>query len=139
MTLAGSFKNAVEPFVVDDIPTEAALVMSALEAGIQTRAERRQLRRYIFRSATTLRLFRDEPSAPPSELYTRDINRRGMGFITRHRLPLGYGGVVILPNQDGTASQIHCTLLRCREAAPGWYEGSVSFSRDQPQFDYDNA
>jgi hypothetical protein len=30
---------------------------------------------------------------------------------------------------------VHCTLLRCREAAPGWFEGSVYFNREQPQFD----
>ena len=47
------------------------------------------------------------------------------------RLPLGYGGVVDLPANDGTILSIACTLLRCRQASPGWYEGVVYFNREQ--------
>ncbi|HSV14825.1 MAG TPA: hypothetical protein VLI90_11230, partial [Tepidisphaeraceae bacterium] len=70
----------------------------------------------------------------PWLLYTRDVNGRGLGFVTAHRLPLGYGGVIELPGPLGEPLTIHCTLLRCREAAPGWFEGSVYFNREQPKF-----
>ncbi len=119
----------------DTIPADAAMVLSAIEAGRGSRLERRLTGRTIYRVATELRLFRDDSSTPPRELYTRDINRRGLGFVTQHRLPLGYGAVVRLPNERGESIEVHCTVLRCREAAPGWFEGSAIFNRDQPQFD----
>jgi hypothetical protein len=117
------------------IPAEAQMVMSAMEAASGAAAERRIIRRSSYRSVTDLRLFRDDPTEPRRVVYTRDINRRGVGFVTSHRLPLGYGGVIRLPNENGESVEVHCTLLRCREAAPGWFEGSAIFNRDQPQFD----
>ncbi len=117
------------------IPPQVAMVMSALEAGRATREERRANRRGTFRTTSKLHLFRDGPNPPARVIYTRDIDRRGVGFITPHRLPLGYGGVLHLPDDKGGQIEVHCTLLRCREAAPGWFEGSAYFNRDQPQFD----
>ncbi len=118
----------------DGIPAAAAMVMSALEAGAAADEDRRELGRVSYRTTTTLRLFRDQPSAPQWRLYTRDINHRGMGFITPHRLPLGYGGIVILPDENGRPTSVHCTLSRCREAAPGWFEGCLHFNREQPHW-----
>jgi len=34
----------------------------------------------------------------------------------------------------GDIRTIACTLLRCREAAPGWYEGRMYFNRQQADF-----
>ena len=118
------------------IPVEAAIIMSALEAGRgRPKAERRSTsRRQSLRLSTTLRLFADEPGTPPWRVYTRDVSRRSLGFVTEHRLYLGYGGTIELPGPLGELTDVHCTLLRCREAAPGWYEGSLYFNRDQPQF-----
>jgi hypothetical protein len=132
MTLVG-FDQAVE--LEQALPAEVAMVMSALEAGGGHRIERRLANRFPFRAVAQLRLFRDAPETPAWELFTRDINRRGMGFITRHRLPLGYGGTVALPGTNKRLGPIHCTLFRCREAAPGWYEGSLGFNREQMQFE----
>ena len=67
-------------------------------------------------------------------LHTRDITPKSLGFITRHRLPLGYGGVVDLPDPAGVVRSIDCTLIRCREVAKGWYEGAVYFNREQSEF-----
>jgi hypothetical protein len=117
------------------IPAEVAMVMSAIEAGAHIQNEQREVRRAKYRTATNLRLFRDDAMAPAWRLYTRDINRRGLGFITPHRLPLGYGGIVLLRDGNGKMERVHCTLSRCREATPGWYEGSLHFNREQPHFD----
>jgi hypothetical protein len=120
------------------IPAAVAMVMSALEAGDHSREiEKRAVPRNSYRTTTQLRLFRDERATPTWTLYTRDINRRGMGFVTSHRLPLGYGGVVMLPDADGEPRGVHCTLSRCREASPGWFEGCLHFNREQPHFDED--
>jgi hypothetical protein len=114
---------------------EAAMVLSALEAA-GGREDRRQLPRMIYRTTAMLWLFADTPGSAGRALYTRDINERGIGFVTRDRLPLGYGGVVRLPNPKMPSQilSIACTLYRCRLAAPGWYEGALHFNRDQHEF-----
>jgi hypothetical protein len=121
---------------VEDWPPQAEMVLSAIEAGqhrtgAPAGAERRTSKRASFRVRAQLRLYSDNPGEPGRVIYTRDIHSRGLGFITPHRLPLGHGGLVDLPTPAGKIVSVPCTLLRCREAAPGWYEGSVYFNRDQ--------
>ena len=119
-----------------DWPAQVDLIMSALEAGqfAGWHRDRRGARRRRLRVRALLRLFVDAPATPPWTLYSRDVYTRGLGFITAHRLPLGYGGLVDLPAPDGVPVTIACTLLRCREAAPGWFEGALYFNRDQLAF-----
>jgi hypothetical protein len=121
---------------MEDWPPQAELVLSAIEAGqhrmgFEAGADRREHKRVSFRVRAQLRLYSDNPGEPGRIIYTRDIHARGLGFITPHRLPLGHGGLVDLPTPTGRIVSIPCTLLRCREAAPGWYEGSVYFNREQ--------
>ncbi|MDB5332431.1 MAG: hypothetical protein JWP03_3582 [Phycisphaerales bacterium] len=116
------------------VPAHVELILSAIEAGQHSRRERRCAARLPYRAEASLQLFSDQLDAPAWTLYTRDVNPRGLGFITSHRLPLGYGGIIELRAPDGRVSNIHCTLVRCREAAPGWFEGSLHFSREQPDF-----
>ncbi|HEV7301487.1 MAG TPA: hypothetical protein VGN72_19140 [Tepidisphaeraceae bacterium] len=115
-------------------PREVDLIISALEAGGSGGAESRVLPRFPYRTRAELRLFSDGGGQRPWTLYTRDVNRRGLGFVTSHRLPLGYGGVLNIAAPDGRVLAVNCTLLRCREAAPGWFEGCVYFNRDQADF-----
>jgi hypothetical protein len=119
-------------------PLEAGMVMTALEAG-SWNDERREHARAAFRVKALLWLFADSPGGPARVLYTRDANHRGIGFVTRERLPLGYGGIVRMqaPTSNKTLA-IPCTLYRCRVAAPGWYEGALHFNRDQMEFFVDN-
>lgn len=113
-------------------PLEADLIISALEAGRAAgQADRRASSRVSYRVPAILRLFSDLPETEPWTLFTRDIDAKGVGFITRHRLPLGYGGMIRLPLPNGDFLEAHCTLLRCREAAPGWFEGALCFNREQ--------
>lgn len=116
------------------VPPEAEMILSALEAGAHETSELRQAARRTYRVRAELRLFVDAQDAQPRVLYTRDADPRGLGFITPHRLPLGYGGSVELPGPSGSLVKISCTLLRCREAAPGWFEGALYFNRQQPDF-----
>ena len=120
---------------MEDWPPQAELVLSAIEAGQHNNGfvagERRHSKRASFRVRGQLRLYSDNPGEPGRVIYTRDIHSRGLGFITPHRLPLGHGGLVDIPTPAGKIVSVPCTLLRCREAAPGWYEGSVYFNRDQ--------
>lgn len=118
-----------------DFPAQVELILSAIETGQFSPRERRCTSRAPYRTEAMLRLFSDLPDTPAWKLFTRDVNARGVGFITPHRLPLGYGGLIELPAPNGTPRTIPCTLLRCREAAPGWYEGSLYFNRHQPDFE----
>jgi hypothetical protein len=118
-------------------PAEVDLILSAMDSGRHRSAdvaagiERRAWARLPFRVKGRLRLFSDAPHVAPRAIYTRDAHARGLGFITPHRLPLGYGGFVEFTGPDGRPRRIQCTLHRCRETAPGWFEGSVHFNREQ--------
>jgi hypothetical protein len=61
------------------------------------------------------------------------VSARGVGFITRDCLPLGYGGIIELP-VDGRLVPINGTLFRCRDIGNGWYEGALYFNREQWMF-----
>jgi len=118
-----------------DWQAQAGMVLSALEAG-NWHEQRREQVRSAYRVKAALRLFAEPPPAPARILYTRDVDHRGIGFVTRDRLPLGYGGIIRLPSnrRSGKTLNIPCTLYRCREAASGWYEGALHFNRDQMDF-----
>jgi len=130
MTLITEAKNNNKK--VATWPPEVDLIISAIEAGrANAFSDRRNGSRSPYRTQAVLRLFSDLPETDPWTLYTRDLDARGVGFITRHRLPLGYGGMIRLALPNGQILEAHCTLLRCREAAPGWFEGALYFNRDQ--------
>jgi hypothetical protein len=117
-------------------PPEVELILSAMDAAHDTSApDRRTKPRMLFRARAELRLYSDAPEATAWEIYTRDCDDRGIGFITPHRLPLGYGGTLEIVSPRGHRSTIDCTLYRCREAVPGWYEGALHFNRPQWMFD----
>jgi len=116
----------------EDWPREVELILSALEAAGVHPDNRRRHPRMSYRVAAALRLYSDPPGSAPWTLYTRDVSIRGLGFITPHRLPLGYGGVVQLPTpRTGRIASIAGTLFRCREVSNGWFEGSLYFNREQ--------
>lgn len=119
------------------VPPQVELILSALETGRHRPEDRRDGDRQRYRVQGRLRLFSDAPHVKPWVVYTRDVHARGLGFVTPHRLPLGYGGLIELPHPQGGMMTITCTLYRCRQAAPGWYEGAVYFNREQPEFAVD--
>jgi hypothetical protein len=110
------------------------MILSAMEATPKREADNRQTDRLAYRVRAELKLFADEPTAAPWVIYTRDVDPRGLGFITPHRLPLGYGGTIELLTPLGRKAKIECTLYRCREVVPGWYEGALYFNREQWMF-----
>jgi len=113
---------------------EAEMIISALEAGAPAEDDRRAHPRRPYRVAAALRLFSDKPDSPLWRLFTRDISERGLGFVTRERLPLGYGGVIDFAGPGGKMLSVSGTLFRCREIGNGWYEGALYFNREQLVF-----
>ena len=94
-------------------------------------ADRRRSRRLDHRVRAELTLFADAPGTPPWVLFTRDVDPKGVGFITRHPVPLGYGGWLELLAPDGQTLRATVTTFRCREAVNGWYEGALHFNKRQ--------
>ena len=124
--------QATEEKSPQDWAREAEMILSALEAGSAAHDERRRHPRMGYRAIATLRLFSDAPGTGAWKLYTRDVSARGVGFITEHRLPLGYGGVIQIPApRSGRLVSVNGTLFRCRELGNGWYEGAMYFNREQ--------
>jgi hypothetical protein len=116
------------------LPADAVMILSAMEAGGTNAEERRAEPRMRYRRRAALRLFADAATAEPWILYTRDSTQRGLGFIARRRVPLGYGGVVELLAPDGERVSIACTLFRCCQTHGDWYAGALYFNRAQPLF-----
>jgi hypothetical protein len=116
-------------------PAMAEMILSALESGAHQAksTNRRGGSRVAHRVRGRLRLFSDNAHDPVREIFTRDVHARGLGFITPHRLPLGHGGFISFVAPDGRPRRLQCTLHRCREAAPGWFEGALCFNREQPE------
>ncbi|MGH7176481.1 MAG: hypothetical protein ACREJC_03785 [Tepidisphaeraceae bacterium] len=121
---------------IDPWPAEVDLILSAMDAGAGRDLDRRSVSslRMAYRVRAALRLFCDPDDARPWLLYSRDVDPRGLGFITPHRLPLGYGGTVELFSPRGRKLRVDCLLSRCRQVAPGWYEGALNFNREQHVF-----
>jgi hypothetical protein len=117
-------------------PAQVDLILSALDAGMgRCDLDQRLYTRTPYRVRAEIRLFSDQLDVPPRTLYTRDISTRGLGFITDSLLSLGHGGTVELFCPRGFKTAAACTIFRCREAAPGWYEGCLSFNREQWMFE----
>jgi hypothetical protein len=127
--------ETAEQKVGEDWPRESALILSALETACANH-ERRRMRRLAYRVKASLRLMTDTDPADERILYTRDVNARSLGFLSQQCLPLGYGGVVNLPSPGpgNLVLSIPCTLLRCREVAPGWFDGALHFNRERNDF-----
>jgi hypothetical protein len=135
------------PAEAEAFPAEVEMILSSMEAGryvynqeLDSAAgqrpgeERRAVGRFPHRVRAELRLFRDRPGSPPWMIYVRDADPRGIGFVSPHRLPLGYGGYVELLAPTGRPLSVPCTLFRCREVVPGWYDGAMNFNREQADF-----
>lgn len=138
MVLVGSFDDcASRSTCVRDWPAEVEFILSALEMAQHDWSERRLVSRQPYRARATLKLFSDDAEVEPRELFTRDVGARGMGFITRHRLPLGYGGTLEIAGAGARHLEISCTILRCRQTIQGWFEGAVNFNREQDFFQSD--
>lgn len=125
--------DATAPF-----PADVEFVISALEAGPRPIIDRQKMKRSLYRVRATLKLFSDPPEARPALLYTRNVTRQALAFLTADVLTLSHGGLLRIPTPSGEIIQINCTVLRCREAAPGWFEGAVYFNREQSFFNPDD-
>lgn len=122
----------------DGWPAEAKFILSALDAARAPRLDRRSAERTNYHVVAELRLYSDAAEAVTWTLYCRDVTSRSMGFIARSCLPLGHGGKLFVRGPRGEELAIDCSIRRCKLAVNGWYEGSVSFNREQWPLDANN-
>ena len=125
----------------EDLAARARLILSALDAAAQgaravgeVKPERRgDDDRVPLHVGGRLRLFADDPGAPPRMIYTRDVVPRAVGFVAPERLPLGYGGTLTLAGPAGDEVRLRVTVTRSRSAAGGWFEGALYFHTPQDE------
>jgi hypothetical protein len=120
--------------IVELWPPQVDIILSAMAMRAAVDVDQRTPARMDYRVRAMLRLFADGTVAEPRVLFTRDADPRGLGFITTHLLPLGYGGSIELLCPTGELRKIACTIHRCRQISPGWYEGALHFNREQSSF-----
>ena len=131
-----TFDNSLLADATAPFPAEVEFLISALEAGPKPLIDRQKERRTQYRVRATLKLFSDAPEAKPALLYTRNVTSQALAFLTNDVLTLSHGGILRIPSPSPTGEllKINCTVLRYREAAPGWFEGAVYFNREQGFF-----
>lgn len=117
---------------VDEWPADVDLILSALEAAGSQVAHARQTRRRRMRVIARLSLFVTSLDEGPIRIFTRDADVQHLGFLTQTPLPLGFGGTVEFVGPGGQLLSAGCTIYRCRECVPGWFEGVLHFNRKQP-------
>ena len=122
-------ETSTEPF-----PREVEFVISAMEACPRPAIDRQKLPRFPYRVRASLRLYSDQSDQGPALLYTRHVHSLAIGFLTNRRLPISHGGVLRIRTPRQEVIEIGCTVLRCREVAPGWFEGALYFNREQSAF-----
>jgi hypothetical protein len=118
----------------DPFPQDVEFVISALEAGPRPAVDRHSVKRTRYRVRALLQLYSAGRGAAPVLLYGRSVSEHALGFLCGRQLPLSHGGALLIPKPDGGFAQIACTVLRCRPAAAGWFEGAVRFNRPQYTF-----
>jgi len=135
MVLVDSDNELLLDYAREPFPQEVEFIISALEAGPPPIEDRHKVRRCSYRVRASLRLFSHLPDTPPKIVFTRNVSPQAMGFLSDHPLPLSHGGTIHIAAPSGSVMRIACTILRCRQAAPGWFEGAIYFNRPQPCFD----
>src|SRR4051812_35115265 len=73
-----------------------------------------------------------DPARPPLLVYTRSVSRRGAEFITRERIPKLCMAELLITTPRGDRKTIKGVLVRCRPAALGWFEATLSFNAPEP-------
>ena len=129
-----SFDDSLLADATAPFPAEVEFLISALEAGPKPLIDRQKAKRTQYRVRATLKLFSDAPEAKSALLYTRNVTSQALAFLTNDVLTLSHGGILCIPLPAGEVVKINCTVLRYREASPGWFEGAVYFNREQKFF-----
>jgi hypothetical protein len=99
--------------------------------------ERRAAPRSNYRVVGTLETVGTGDAHRDVRVMTRDADPAGTGFVAEgETLPAGRRAVLHVPGPDGQTRRIECHVRRSSAVAgnPGWFEGHVEFTGEQPVF-----
>ena len=113
----------------DQWPLDVLEAFKTLE-GFSPRCERRKLRRARYYTAAQMLA----SLHGPVPVYTRDVNPWLIGLVGPLHLS-NYDHVMLhLPLPDQPTLEVECTVRRCHEFIPGWFDYALHFRREQPLF-----
>lgn len=115
---------------LDAWPADVDLICSAMDAA---RAPGdRQRRRESRRPHRVIAHLQIHGEHAPVRIYSRDCDPTHFGFIVERPLPLGFRATLEFAAPDGSLMSATCTVQRCRECVPGWFEGALAFFKPIP-------
>ncbi|HVT87603.1 MAG TPA: hypothetical protein VHD56_02015 [Tepidisphaeraceae bacterium] len=125
----------------DNWPSEVRLITSVLEQQESLFENRRSMTRYPYRVKAGIEIIEGSGMHPSRsvQVYTRDANARGLGFVSNRELSLGVKARLHLPSPADRPRWIACSIVRCRSFIDGWFEGAVLFDNDQRMFEPGDA
>ena len=94
--------------------------------------DRRHLPRVAFAAAAALAPADATGAVRPPDIRTRDLNRLGLGFLSRQDLSVLGEAELRLPGVTGRVVCVPCRVRRSRELGNGWFDGLVEFLQPQP-------
>jgi hypothetical protein len=107
-------------------PLEVRCLLDSLARPALISRERRARKRIPCRIRATCRLLRaKQPPGPEMQIYLRNYDDRGVGFMMDAALPLGELVELNIPVSDGTKKTVRCRVHRCRQFSEGWFEGAL--------------
>lgn len=115
---------------LDQWPADVDLICSAMDAA--RTAGDPQRRRAPRRPHRVIARLLVHGESDPVRIYTRDCDATHVGFVTERPLPMGFNATVEFAAPDGSLMSAACTVSRCRECVPGWFEGALKFAKAIP-------
>ena len=108
-------------------PREIDSVIAAVSSNTGVpEEERRGGARADYRVDAHLRLLPEVNGEGERVVYTRDVDEWGIGFVTAFAFAPGRKAIIRLQAPCGKEILRRCTVLRCREILPGWFESAVA-------------
>lgn len=122
------------PIEVSTWPMEIRAAILCLETRSHAGAERRLRNRFPYRVQAEL-TWVDLPDADPVAVFTRDINSWTVGTLTLAPMQTGWRCNLRLPDPlSHHALEIACSVYRCTEFYPGWYDVALRFAKEHRRF-----
>lgn len=107
------------------------------DASAAPAVERRSAPRSNYRVVGTLETVGTGGAHRDVRVMTRDADPAGTGFVAEGvTVPEGRRAVLHVPGPDGQTRRIECHVRRSNALSgnPGWFEGHVEFTGEQPVF-----
>ncbi len=110
-----------------EVPAEAARMMKYMRSMFPRLQDRRRLPRLSYNAAGAI-----AGTEGAQEFWSHDINAYTIGYVSVKPIQCGVDGPVTLDLPNGARHETRGRVMRCREFAPGWFEGYIAFNTSLP-------